>query len=102
MLQFICEHCGETREYNQQTLRNFQRDTVDVKGHVVCKDCGEKYKDINRQVQEFADMKREELESEFFNTSNDVSHETQEEDFDLELEEALEEEIEKEIKGSKK
>lgn len=71
MLIFKCEHCNLEKEYNRSSLGRINTDTVDIKGHVVCKECGDKYKDINKQVQEFADMKREELEAEFFNKTEE-------------------------------
>lgn len=67
MLKFQCPHCGVEKEYNRSNLNQLQRDTAEIKGHVVCNGCNEEYKDINRLVQEFADQKRKELEEEFFN-----------------------------------
>lgn len=62
---FTCDHCGESKEFTSN-VPEINRQTMTIEGHTVCLECHAKYSNIEKEVKEFANQKREELKDAFF------------------------------------
>jgi|6_EtaG_2_1085325.scaffolds.fasta_scaffold68303_2 hypothetical protein len=67
MITFKCDHCNKEKQFERNKVNDIKNEAKDLREHTVCGECFTEYQSIDRQVKQFAEVKRRELEQSFFN-----------------------------------